>query len=110
MAAALRCNAGTNETGGSGDADLHHPGILQAKPSPQPAIRKAITRAIRWLGIDFLVWQHDGLLALDLSRAATQIGYEFIESGKLGFGGEIAIEVPHETDADRDIIEVIAAT
>lgn len=48
------------------------------------------------------------MFPFDFSHAATQINDELIESGELGFGREIAIEVTDKTNADGDIIEVIA--
>ena len=82
--------------------------MLRTKPSPQPAIRKAITRTVRWPWIDFLVWQDDGLLPPDPSHPTAQVADEFVERGELGLCGRLAIQVTDKANSDCDIIEVVA--
>lgn len=51
---------------------------------------------------------YDCPLSFDLSNPTSQICDKFVEGTKLGFGRLIAIQVPYEADADRDIVEVVA--
>jgi hypothetical protein len=54
------------------------------------------------------MWQDDGLLPLDPSHPAAQVGDKFIERGDLGLGRSLTIQVADKTDSDCDVVEVIA--
>ena len=50
----------------------------------------------------------DGGLAFDLADTATEVRAEFIECAHLILGGCVAVEIAHETDAERDVVQVVA--
>lgn len=75
---------------------------------PQPTKREAVAWAICGLGVDFLVSKDDGGLAFDLADTTTEIGAEFVECSHLILGGCVSVEIAHETDAERDVVQVVA--
>ena len=44
----------------------------------------------------------------NLAHAITQIGDELVERGELRLGGQVAIQVAHQTDTDGNIVKVVA--
>lgn len=74
----------------------------------QPAEGEAVAWAISGLGIDFLVTENDGGLAFDLADTAPEVGAEFIQRAELILGGCIPVEISDETNAERDVVQVVA--
>jgi len=74
----------------------------------EPAIWEALSRAIGGTRVDLLVGVDDGAVTLGFANPIAQVGDEFLEGPDLGFGGLITIEVADETNAEGDVIEVVA--
>ena len=70
-----------------------------SKRGMEPAVRKALPRAIGGPGIDLFVSINDGLVALRFSDTIPQIGYEFLECPDLCRGWLVAIEIADQADA-----------
>ena len=80
-----------------------------SKPA-EPRIRKVVARAISWPArrIHFAVWLHRNGAALGLAAALSQVANEFLARVELGARGLVAIEITDQTDAERDVVQVIA--
>ena len=79
------------------------------KPA-EPRIRKIIARAIRgparW--VDFAVWLHRYSTSLSFAAAVSQIANEFLTCVELCARRLVSIEIAYETNAERDVIQIIA--
>ena len=79
------------------------------KPT-EPGIRKIVARAIRgparW--IDFAVWLHRYRASLGFAAAVSQIANEFLTCVKLCARRLVSIEIAYETNAERDVVQIIA--
>jgi len=73
----------------------------------EPTVREAIPRAVGRSGIDLLVGIDDGTVPLGLPDPDAQIINEFFERANLGLSRKVTVEVADQTDAQRNIIEVI---
>ena len=51
---------------------------------------------------------YNGRTSFDFSDPGAEVGAEFIESGELGLRGLVAIEIANQTNANGDIIEIVA--
>lgn len=74
----------------------------------EPAIWEALSRAIGRTRVDLLVGVDDGAVTLRFTNPIAQVGDEFLKGPDLGLGGLITIEVADETNAEGDVIEVVA--
>src|SRR4029077_20418573 len=79
------------------------------KPA-EPRIRKIIARAIRgpsrW--VDFAVWLHRYRTSLSFAAAISQIANEFLTCVELCARRLLSIEIAYETNAERDVVQIIA--
>ena len=74
----------------------------------EPEIGEAVPGAVGGFWIDVFVCFHDGFAAFDAAHAASQIFEQLGEGIDLRLGGGVPIEVAHQTDADGDVVEIIA--
>ena len=58
--------------------------------------------------VDFSVRFDDGPFVVDFADALAQVAEEFIEGIQLLLSGFSLIEIAHETDADGDVVQVVA--
>src|SRR4029077_9880713 len=79
------------------------------KPA-EPRIRKIVARAIRgparW--VDFAVWLHRYSTSLSFAAAISQIANEFLTCVELCARRLLSIEIAYETNAERDVVQIIA--
>ena len=79
------------------------------KPA-EPRIRKIVARAIRgparW--VDFAVWLHRYRTSLGFAAAVSQIANEFLTCVELCARRLVSIEIAYETNAERDVVQIIA--
>ena len=79
------------------------------KPA-EPGIRKIVARAIRgparW--VDFAVWLHRYRTSLGFAAAVSQIANEFLARVELCARRLLSIEIAYETNAERDVVQIIA--
>ena len=79
------------------------------KPA-EPRIRKIVARAIRgparW--VNFAVWLYRYRTSLGFAAAVSQIANEFLTCVKLCARRLVSIEIAYQTNAERDIVEIIA--
>ena len=74
----------------------------------EPAIWEALSRAIGGTGVDLLVGVDDRAVTLRFADSIAQVRDEFLKGPDLGLGRGVAVEIAHEADAKRDVIEVVA--
>ena len=81
-----------------------------ASKSPEPRIRKIVSRAIRRPArrIDFAVRLHRYRTSLGFAAAIPQIANEFLTRIELCARRLVSIEIAHETNAERDVVQIIA--
>ena len=79
------------------------------KPA-EPRIRKIVARAIggpaRW--VDFAVWLHRYRASLGFAAAISQKANEFRTCVELCACRLVSIEIAYETNAERDVVQIIA--
>lgn len=74
------------------------------KPNERESISGAVSRA----GINLSVTANDRIFSVHLSDPSSEVADELVQSFVLGFCGQIAIEIAHETDADGNIVQIVA--
>ena len=74
----------------------------------EPTVGKAIPGAVRGAGVDFLMGIDNGLASLSLADAVTEIPDEFLKRSDLGLGRNIPIEISDKTDAEGDVVQIVA--
>ena len=78
--------------------------------SAEPRIRKIVARAIRgparW--IDFAVGLHRYRTSFGFAAAVSQIANEFLTCVELCARRLVSIEIAYETNAERDVVQIIA--
>ena len=74
----------------------------------EPVERKAVSRAIGGARIYFFVASDDRIFSIHFADPAPEIADQLIERLIFRFSREVSIEIPHQADADGDIIEIIA--
>lgn len=74
----------------------------------EPAVRKAGAGAVGGPGIDLLVGVDNRTATLRAADTVADVGDEFLQSADLRLGGGFAIEITDETNADGDVVEVVA--
>ncbi len=74
----------------------------------QPGVGEPVAGAIGRHGVDLLVRDDDGQPAVHPADALAQVGDEFVQGGVLVARGHVAVEIAHQADAQRDVVEVVA--
>ena len=78
--------------------------------SPKPRIRKGISRTIsspaRW--IHFTMWPDRDLAPVNLAAAFPQIADELFTRFELRARWLVAIEIAHQTNAERNVVQIVA--
>src|SRR6516225_900538 len=74
------------------------------KPNERESICGAVSRA----GINLSVTANDRIFSVHLSDPSSEVADELVQSFVLGFCGQIAIEIAHKTDADGNIVQIVA--
>lgn len=74
----------------------------------QPIEWKPISGAIGGTRVYLFVTQHNRVAAVDFAHPLSKISNQFVQGFVLRPGGEIAIEVSHQANAERDVIEIVA--
>lgn len=74
----------------------------------KPGERESVAGAIGWSRVDFLMASDDGISAVHLSHASSQVADQFIQSFVLCFCWQIAIKVAYKANADRNIVQIVA--
>ena len=76
----------------------------------EPRIRKIVSGAIRGppRRIDFSVWLHWYCASLGFAAALSQIANELLARIELRARRLVPIEIAHKTNAERDIVQIIA--
>ena len=84
--------------------------MAQASKSSEPRIRKIVARAIRRPArrIDFAVRLHRYRTSLGFAAAIPQVANEFLTRVELCARRLVSIEIAHETNAERDVVQIIA--
>ena len=76
----------------------------------EPRIRKSVARAIcgpaRW--VDVAVWLHWYRASLGFAAAVSQKANEFLTCVELCPRRLVSIEIAYETNAKRDVVQIIA--
>src|SRR6476659_5700046 len=79
------------------------------KPA-EPGIRKSVARAIRgparW--VDVAVWLHRYRTSLGFAAAISQQANELLTCVELCARRLVSIEIAYETNAERDVVQIIA--
>jgi hypothetical protein len=86
----------------------HDWGRLIGEGTVEPGEGEAVSRAIGGAGIYFFVSSYDRIFSIHFADPAPEITDQLIERLIFRFSREVPIEIPHQADADRDIIEIIA--
>ena len=91
------------------DTDPMHRGVSFLKSS-EPRIREAVAGAIgRPARRVHLAMRPDKNIAtVDLPTALAKVTDQFFATIELSLGGLVVIEIAHETNAERDIVQIIA--
>ena len=74
----------------------------------QPRNRETISWAIGRHWIDLFVSANDGIFSLNFPAATTEITDKFVECFELLLRRFITVEITDQTDAERNVIQVIA--
>ena len=76
----------------------------------EPRIRKSVARAIRGPArrVDVAVWLHRYRASLGFAAAVSQKANEFLTSVELCPRRLVSIEIAYETNAKRDVVQIIA--
>ena len=79
------------------------------KPA-EPRIRKIVARTIRRPArrVDFAVWLHRYRASPGFAAAISQIANEFLTCVELCARRLVSIEIAYQTNAERDIVQIIA--
>ena len=79
------------------------------KPA-EPRIRKIVARAIRGPArrVDFTVWLNRYGASLGFAATISQVANEFLTRFKLRTRRLIPIEIAYKTNAERDVVQIIA--
>ena len=85
-----------------------YPPLVLIETTMQPGNGEAVSRTISRHRVDLFVGTHDGVFSLHFAAATPQVADELVESFELFSGGFIPIEIAYQTDAQRDVIKVIA--
>ena len=86
----------------------HDWGRLVRERPVEPVERKTVSRAIGGARIYFFVSSYDRIFSIHFADPAPEITDQLIERFIFRLGRQVPIEVPHQADADRDIVEIIA--
>ncbi len=78
------------------------------EPRMKPAVRKAVSGAVGGLWVDLLVGVDDGLAPLRLPDPVPEIADQLVKCSDLRLGGQVTVEVADQTNAERNVIEVVA--
>ena len=83
--------------------------MFSLEPS-EPRIRKIVAGAICRPArrIDFTVWLHRYRTPLGFATAIPQVANEFLTRVELCARRLVSIEIAHETNAERDVVQIIA--
>src|SRR5215471_10327641 len=83
-------------------------GALVREGSVKPIQREPVSRTVGRPRIDFFVTTHNRIPAVDLANTSPEIADQLVQGFVLGFCGQIAIEIAHQADADRNIVQIVA--
>ena len=81
---------------------------LVGEGTVEPVEWKAVSRAIGGARIYFFMSAYDRIFSVHFADPAPEITDQLIERLIFRFSREVPIEIPHQADADGDIIEIIA--
>ena len=78
--------------------------------SAEPRIRKSVARTIRGPArrVDVAVWLHWYRASLGFAAAISQKANEFLTCVELCARRLVSIEIAYETNAERDVVQIIA--
>jgi hypothetical protein len=74
----------------------------------QPIEWKTISGAIGGTRVYLFVTQHNRVAAVDFADPLSKISNQFVQGFVLSSRGEIAIEITHQANAERNVIEIVA--
>src|SRR5713101_3505405 len=76
-----------------------------AKPRVRKIVSRAISRPTRW--IHFAVWPHRNRAPVGLTATFSQKADEFLACVKLRARRLATIEIAHQTNAERNVVQII---
>ena len=79
--------------------------LKSAKPRIGKIVSRAIGRPTRW--IHFAVWPHRNRAPVGLTATFSQIADEFFACVKLRARRLVTIEIAHQTNAERNVVQII---
>ncbi len=83
-------------------------GLLVGEGMVKPVEWETVPRTIGRYGVDFLMTADGGVTPIDLADPLPQITDQLVDRFILRPGGQVAIEIADQADADRDVVEVVA--
>ena len=74
----------------------------------EPAERESVAWTVGRLGVDFLVAFDDRRFPFNFPDSDAEVGDELVEGAELGVGRLVPVEIANETDAQGNVVEVVA--
>jgi len=96
-----------DKTRSSRDSDMHNARLVR-EGSVKPGQREAIPRAVRGNWVDFFVPADNRVPSIYFAEPPPQIPNQFVKCFVLRFSRQVPVEIAHEANTDRNIVQIIA--